>query len=74
MKVLLILALMPISTFAGDCETLKSASVSHKKVDETKYCYYESKEYSLGSRLKQLEQVMTCVKSKANDQLIWSKI
>ena len=40
-------------------------------VNETKYCYYDSKEYSRGSILKHVDALKICDKSSDGKKLIW---
>ncbi|WP_395377913.1 DUF1496 domain-containing protein [Marinicella sp. W31] len=47
----------------------------HKPIDNTKYCYYNNLEYSVGAVMRQADTVMKCVRSENKDAekstLIW---
>ncbi|WP_372871224.1 DUF1496 domain-containing protein [Shewanella sp.] len=61
-------------TFMSSAEELPATHTDGdivKTVDETKYCYYAAKEYSPGSRLKQVDTAKVCHKSKDSHKLIW---
>lgn len=48
-------------------------TANKKPVDTSKYCYYDSVEYSAGAIIKQAKGLKQCVRKENSNDLVWVK-